>query len=548
MTKFHMLLAIPVLTTTLAAATPGLDEAEVKLPYGELKKLLADAVRPEPPGEPLTALLSAHLRVSIDAGKPVVDATFASSSFGTGLALVPLIGGNLTMVTRKPADSRVLIHGRHLCQALEVAGTKVLEARLLPAAGPEGFEVLVPACPSAILETGNLGTDAAIAVKIDGREHILGPNQMLPLPLAGGSVTVKLLGGDETREALRPPEPSTWTWQHQALVLPGDGVIAYHVMARASATNGSGVAALLTLPQDAREVTVAGRDLTGHKVQRGEDRALNLTLDWKTRGVLERDVELSYQLPRRPLDRKWSLQAPGSPVADATRTRFVIASSATLAYAAENLTGPFEPDGLPDFLKSQLKGESCYHLEAAESAALTVNPLPLVATADGSIPTAAWSVTIEPDGAMLVKGSLTVEHRRRMVVAFDTPSGLSLLSCQVGDQAVAPVNLGEGRLEVTLPGGGGSTKIECAFTGRTEALDPVDGTLTLALPKTPLFINALVWSINLPGGYIAETHGNLTRTPNSKDATPSQITLRKNLCRDERPEVHVFYRRADLKH
>jgi len=63
-----------------------------------------------------------------------------------------------------------------------------------------------------------------------------------------------------------------------------------------------------------------------------------------------------------------------------------------------------------------------------------------------------------------------------------------------------------------------------------------------------LFINALVWSINLPGGYIAETHGNLTRTPNSKDATPSQITLRKNLCRDERPEVHVFYRRADLKH
>ncbi|MEI6653372.1 MAG: hypothetical protein WCP45_01275 [Verrucomicrobiota bacterium] len=548
MTKFHRLLAIPVLTTTLAAATPGLDEAEVKLPYGELKKLLTDAARPEPAAEPLSALLSARLRVSIDAGKPVVDATFASASFGTGLVMVPLLGGNLTMMTRKPADSRVLIHGRYLCQALEVAGSQVLEARLLPAAGPDGFEMLVPACPSAILETGNLGTDGAITVKIDGREQILGPDQVLPLPLAGGGVGVRLLGEDETREALRPPEPSAWTWQHQALVLPGDGGIAYHVMARASATNGSGVAAQLTLPQDAREVTVTGRDLAGHKVLRGEDRALNLTLEWKTRGVLERDVELSYQLPRRPLDRKWTLQAPGGPLADATRTRFVIASSATLAYAAENLTGPFEPEGLPDFLKSLLKGESCFHLEAAESAALTVNPLPLVATADGSMPTAQWSVTIEPDGAMLVKGTLTVEHRKRMVVALDTPAGLTLLSCQVGDHAVAPVNLGEGRLEVTLPGTGGATKIECVFTGRTDALDPVDVTLTLALPQTPLSINALVWGINLPAEYIAETNGNLTRTPNPKDAVPSQITLRKNLCRDERPEIHVFYRRAGLKH
>lgn len=547
MTPFYKLLAIPVLSTMLPAATPGLDQAEVKLPYGELKQLLTAALHPEKPDPPLTALLSARLRVAIEGGKPVVDASFASASFGAGLALVPVLGGNLTMVTRTPADAGVLTRDGMLCQILEGPGSLRLETRLLPAPGPEGFALVVPACPSAIIETGTLDADAAIAMKIDGREQLLGPNQMLPLPLAGGTVTVRLLGTEETREALRPPQPSAWTWQHQALVLPGEGVLVYHLLARATATAGSGVAAELALPPEAREVTVAGRDLAGHQLRRGAARALTLALDWKTRGVLERDVELSYQMPRRPLDRKWTLQAPVAAAAEAaTRTRFIIAGCATLAYAAESLSGPFEPDGLPESLKSKLKGESCHFLEAADTAVLTVNPLPLVATAEGSIPTAAWAVKIEPDGAMLVKGSMAVEHRRRMTVAFDTPVGLTLLSCQVADQPVAPVNLGDGRLEVTLPGQGGTSQIECAFTGRAAALDAVEGTLALALPKTPLFINALTWGIELPAGYLAETHGNLTRVIQQKDPVRSQITLQKNLCRDERPEIQVFYRRADL--
>jgi hypothetical protein len=546
MTKHRTLLVIPFLTTLLVAATPGLDEAEVKLPYGELKQILAEAAGAGQTSEPLAALLSARLRISSHEGKPVVDATFAVTSFSTGLALVPLVGGALTIESRKPADARVMIHGGMLCQALDSPGNKMLEARLLPATGADGIELVVPACPSAILETGSLGPDRAIALKIGGREHILGSNQILPLPLAGAAVLVRWLGAEETREALLPPEPSTWTWQHQALVMPGDGVLAYHLLARASATDGAGVAAVLTLPPDASEVAVTGRDLASYKLRRGAERALNLTLDWKTRGVLERDVEISYELPRRPLDRKWTLQAPGSPVAAATRTRFIVASSATLAYAAENLTGPFEAEGLSDFLRTNLKGESCYHLEAGESVALTVNPLPLVATAEGSIPTAAWSVKIQPDGAILLQGTMTVEHRRRMAVAFDTPVGLTLLSCQVGDQSVSPVDLGDGLLEINLPARGGTSKIECAFTGRTPALDPVEGTLSLALPKTPLFINSLSWGIELPAGYLAETHGNLTRVTSPKDLGRSQLTLQKNLCRDERPEIQVFYRRADL--
>jgi hypothetical protein len=69
--------------------------------------------------------------------------------------------------------------------------------------------------------------------------------------------------------------------------------------------------------------------------------------------------------------------------------------------------------------------------------------------------------------------------------------------------------------------------------------------LKLSLPQTPLFLHSLLWHIDLPPGYQAETHGNLTRIA-ATGGTPSRISLRKNLCRDERPEVQVFYQRSDL--
>jgi hypothetical protein len=55
----------------------------------------------------------------------------------------------------------------------------------------------------------------------------------------------------------------------------------------------------------------------------------------------------------------------------------------------------------------------------------------------------------------------------------------------------------------------------------------------------------LLWHLELPSGVLAETHGNLTRIPSTSGVT-SRISLRKNLSRDERPEVQVFYQRADL--
>jgi len=108
------------------------------------------------------------------------------------------------------------------------------------------------------------------------------------------------------------------------------------------------------------------------------------------------------------------------------------------------------------------------------------------------------------------------------------------------------VDLGEGKLKVALTPQGETSRLTCSFTRTGDALDPVEGTLKLSLPQTPLFIHSLLWNIDLPSGYQAETSGNLTRDSVS-GAPPSRISLRKNLCRDERPEIQVFYQRSDLK-
>lgn len=546
MSEIRKLLAFSALASNWVLAGPGLDQAEVKLPYGELKSLITDATRPLPERVPVSALLSARFRLHRVGKTPVLDSTFRTATFSDGLAMIALVGGNVTVESQKPSDARVLIEGEMLCQAVEKAGAQALEMRLLPSFGTDGARLTVPVCPAALFETGDLGEDGSVALKIDGREQLLGSNQLVPLPLAGGSFEIRMLGGEETREALRPPEPSAWTWQNQALVVPGDGEIFYQVLARASATGGSGVAATLALPTDAREVKIASNDLVGQKTVRSADLSLAVQIEWKTRGQLEREAIISYQLPRRPLDRIWKLQAPSGPDKDSTLTRFIIAGSPELTYSADGLTGPFPPKGLPAGFMEKLNGVNCYQLEVAGAADLTVNPLPVVATAAATISEAVWSVKLEPDGAMLVDGTMGVEHRGMLGVTLDVPPGLTLLSCEVGGQSVTPVNLGGERLEVSLPAGGEKTRVSLAFTGRTAAMDPVEGTLALTLPKTPLFIRALAWKIDLPRGYQAETHGNLVRTDEPNEP-PSRLTLRKNLCRDERPETNVFYQRSDLK-
>jgi len=455
---------------------------------------------------------------------------------------VPLISGDVSLESQSPEDAVVISENDSLCHVSGKAGTHTLQLRLLPITGEDGFSITIPSCPSMIFETGDLADGRSVVLKSESKEETLAAGQIRPLSNKGEPLHIRLLDSRETREALSPPEPSTWTWQHQALVVPADGDLVYQIIARASAANGSGVEALLPLPSDARDIAVTGDDLVSHVKIRGENRALGLALVWKTRGILDRQLMISYRLPLRPLDRTWKLQAPGG---GDTRTRFIIATAPLLDYAADGLSGPLSPQGLPAALAEFLKGATCRQIEAGASADLAATPIPVAATEEGVVKQAEWSVKIEPDGSMLATGILNIEHKGPLGFVFDTPPDMKLLSCELAGRPVSPIDLGEGRLKVALPPQEGSSRLACSFTRTGPPLDPVEGTLKLSLPRTPLFLHSLLWHIELPSGYQAETHGNMTRATIS-GGPQSRISLRKNLCRDERPETQVFYQRADL--
>jgi hypothetical protein len=546
MTKRTMLLGMMVLNFSPALNGQDLNGAEVRLPYAELKQLLARSeekvvTKPEEPRKP--ALLSARLNLTLENGSPVIEGQFRTTSFSPDFSYLPLWSGDLSLESQDPEDATLVAEQGALCLASDRSGMRTLKLRMIPVQRKKEFTFSIPPCPSVMFETGNLSQDESVQLVYEDKEEILAANQLRALPNTGATLRIRILDASATREALSPPKPSTWTWQHQALVSPSEASLDYQVIARASSGVGSGVEAQLALPPDAQEISVAGEDLLSFQKTRGDDGSLGLTLSWKTRGILDRQLIISYQVPLRPLDRKWQLQAPSGKV---TRTRFIIASSPLMNYAAEGLSAPLAPVGLPDALAKLLKGNTSQHLETEFRAELSVQPIPVAATAEGVINEAKWSLKMESDGAMLLTGSLNLQHKKPMPVIFDMPEGLRLLACEIDGRSISPADLGEGLYQVTFAAQNDRSCLTLSFTGTRPALDPVEGTLQLSLPKIPLFIHALNWQLDLPAGYQAETHGNLKRLAIPAANNACRISLQKNLCRDERPEVQVFYQRSNL--
>ncbi len=537
----HPLLAALLSTPFLAAADP-LEDAEVRLPYSEIRRLLEERKEPAPAEVLPSSLASARFKVSREGGRLVIDAAFRTMRFSDRPTLVPLLGGAVALERSEPAELGLLVKDGRICHASAEPGSSAFNARFL--SGADEVELTLPASPSLILETDEPGFLASTG----DREQPLLPGQPLPLPAAGAVVTLRALSTREAEESLRPPQPSDWTWQHQALVRDEDGELEHLVIARASATTGSGLSAELLLPSDARDVHATGEDLASWLGIRNADGSNRLLLEWKSRDLLEREVTLTYHRPLRPLDASWQLVAPRGTGDQASRTRFLIAANPRRAFEAAGLAGPFDPEGLPPTMREALAGSTYHTLESKDHTAdLGARELPLVATAEAVVSEATWTLRQESDGALLAEGLLKIEHRQPLRVAFDSPAGFTLLSCAVNGRDTRPVDRGEGRIEVPLPPAGKEvSQVQLSFTAAGDALDPVSGTLALALPRTPLFIRTLNWRIDLPAAYRAEVHGNLIRDSLAAADPPSAIRLRKNLCRDEVPAVSVFYQRADL--
>lgn len=526
-------------------------QGEVRLPLQawQQKFLEGEKARPveTPAPPPAPSLRSVKYRVSERDGRLVLEVPFRVSRFAAGWSTVPVLAGDFVLEDTEPAAVRLLAQQGWICHVEQAAGESAGSARFVATGdGTDTVQLETAKSPAAYLEVGTLAAGHGLVVSLDGRERALAAGSSLPLSGEGVKLGLKILRGEEATEALKPPQPSVWSWQHRVLVLPGESEMEYRISAHASASDGSGTEAVLRLPAEARQVTAKGEDLADSAVRRANDGTPQLQLRWKSRGVLERDVTISYTLPQRPLDKQWTLTAP-MPDQGKAGVRYMIAQSDSHAYQAEKLEGPLLAESCPTSLRDSLRGKSYFMAEGTGPVTLGVRELPRVAIADAVVEEADWSLRVEADGSQLLEGQWKVAHTTPLRLPLRVPAGMQLLRCTVNGKPLEPIDKGNGALEVSLSDGGSTpTVFACSFTIRGKALEAVEGTLALSLPQTPLFIRTLGWRVQLPGTYQAETYGNLTREANPANESASLIRLRKNLCRDEQPETTIFYQRRDL--
>ena len=126
------------------------------------------------------------------------------------------------------------------------------------------------------------------------------------------------------------------------------------------------------------------------------------------------------------------------------------------------------------------------------------------------------------------------------------PTGAELLLAKVSGLAITPVSK-DSLLSFDLPKPTDElSRVLFSYTMKLEPLDPVSGSLALALPLVDLFIDHLDWTLTLPDAYDIEAiDGNVERG-SDQELSEGLMHLVKDLCRNERPSIELYYRRQEL--
>lgn len=375
---------------------------------------------------------------------------------------------------------------------------------------------------------------------------------LFPLPSEAADVTLEL-AEPRIEKPPKPVTPSRWQTPSQTLVRYTEGRLQFRSRIFAHSDAGSGLEMLLTLPPNAATVTAAGDDLADWTAFRMDDGRRVLGVRWKTADVLDRELTVSYAVPQSPLAEQWILQAPSAPEDAAAKHLFAILPSEGLELKGEGLRAAVASHRLPSWMREEIGGAAFITAESGAQLALQTNWLPVIATAEAIITEAKCQLRLVADGSQQTTAAYTIKHRAPLAWTLELPPEVEILSCTVGSQEARPIQRAKGTIEFNLPAPRdatkGQTQIALVYAAKAKALDPVSGQVALELPRTPLFIERLDWSVAIPGVLeITAAEGNVAiAAPAEANAETNTITLRKDLCRAERPGVELFYQRRSLE-
>ena len=565
MKHFPSLLAL--LTTAASAATlpepppsPDLGRAFVTIPYAELRALWeAGQRKPEPAAPPEVAPVPflvhrADVRIALGEAASKIDAEFEVEALEKKWQRIPLLGGEVRL-EKAEAGERSIVWDEGYALLTNVPGRTPVALHLATRGARQLTVPLKLKLGSASVKRLSVsGIPAGLEARVNGQAGASADGvAVFLLPGDAGEVSLELTV-PKIAEAPKPPPPITpshWQTQSQVLVRFAEGRLRFAARVFARADDGSGLDLTLALPANAGAITVTGEDVADWSQTRGDDGRRLLRIRWKTRDVLDRELSIAYAVPQSPLAEQWTLQAPASPDDKDARHLYAILPADGLELKGDALRAAVESRRLPEWMREKIDGAAFVTAEAASQLVLQTHWLPAIATAEAIVSEAKAALRLVADGATQTAVSYTIKHAAPLAWRLELPEKVELLSCTVGGAAAPPIQRENGVIELALPTPkNGATSVALVYTAKLKPLDPVSGDVALELPRTPIFIEHLDWSITLPAAFeITAIDGNVSVGSNASESTGGDriISLRKDFCRAERPSVSLFYQRRSLE-
>lgn len=548
MLKFNLaVLALVAFAVSLASAEPvpppELKEAQITLPYSELKELWRAAQREpqekrKPPVE--TSLLSARYQLALkgDQAAGVVD--YEVESFTDDWAVVSLLGAQSQIDEVEPADVQLITRDGHYAVVTNRPGKLKLRIKFAVKLNPsaDGAHFRLTTSPAAI---------NTLAVAGLAERQTLRIAEAIQLSAEKDRASFRLPARDQLdfdivpEKAIVPPSPSHWKLDTQALVQSTEGKLNYVGRLLANTDNGSGLGLDLEFPAGAEITRIAGPDLADWQANTAEQQTRRIHLRWQTRDLLRREIEVEYNFPQSLTGGEWNLRAPHVVDGENNPPLFVVVPEPGLELSSTDQ--PAAPRQLPAWILEKTDGKN-YALFVGE-APVTAKWLPLVETAQAVVETASAKTRIVADGALLSEIGYTIRHDRALRWTLSLPEGSDLVSASIEGAPVKPIDRGDRILEFALPSGKGISAISISYTAKKPAFKPVSGQIAVELPQTDLLVHWIDWELRIPAIYeIAAFEGNVESVPGDKTENGSRaLQFHKELCQKERPRAEFFYQK-----
>jgi hypothetical protein len=190
--------------TDKLVTTATLDESEVRITYGELKRLVAATLPKEAPAAvkpPVpAALLSTAYQIDAKAG--TITAEMQVESFETAWQAVPLAGAASCAIAIEPKDARIVVTDDHLCLITDQTGAQSVKLTFALAKEGQGTTLHLAASPVASLEVKELPEGKVLRLQSGVTTQTLASAGIIALPAIGGEITLTL---EDARKASQTP-------------------------------------------------------------------------------------------------------------------------------------------------------------------------------------------------------------------------------------------------------------------------------------------------------------------------------------------------------